>query len=491
MSDSIIPNLFPDAFDFAVLGMAVLILAVPRRYALHVMAWLAIPVVLTMVELGHPPHWQRKGIGHTIALAWLLSAGLLLGGAILVKSVGIAVWARWRRRAVFSLEGWEPGPIFGVLQRALFLCWGVLAAFLVALFLRKLLQGMSPAWLAHVIALAFVGLLWAVPKPTSVPSAPVRNQMRRKAWRLFITSGRLGLAGFLAAAAIAPVYVGANTAEIADGAPYCIQVADGNRGHRPARSLLDLSFLTMKAARMHGEQQHALLVVEAGSQPRLYNWSYRQLGFVNEAAYGESPRYWPALTCRPQRDFAERLPYVLPAAEDTRTVTVLDRTLQIPAVYRPRARGNWFPRITLYVRPPFSWSLDGPDDPRAWFGSPVQLYPGRWQTSFREFANPAEGPIGGTETVHDLAKSSRTVERGGRSIEVESFIKRDETGVRTTSIYCHSIRFAEPFSCEHTFVHDGMLFRFRQRPEDIADWARIQGWLTSQLGLAAFSEPRD
>ena len=482
MSDTIIRNFFPDIFDFALLGIAALILAVPRRYFLHLIGWLAMPVVLISLELGHPPHYQHKNIGYSLALAWLFSGALLISTAIAVKLVGIGLWAKWRRRPVFSLEGWEPGSVFAGLQRALFLCWGVLAAFLFALLLRKLLHGVSPSWLAYLIALAVIALMWAIPRPALSPSGPTLSRLRREAWRLFFATGRWSLAGMLVAVAATPVFVGAGAAEVAGDARHCIQVADRHGGHRPVRSMLDLSFLTMKAAYMHGEQQHALLIVESGPERRLYNWSYRQLGFVNQAAYRDNPRYWPALTCQPRQDFAERLPYVLPQAEDTSTVRILGRTFRFPAKFRPRARGGWFPRVTLYIAPAFRSSLDGPDDPRGWFGTPVQLYPDRWQNSHREFVNPATGPTDGAESTYGLAHTTGTVERGSHSADFELFAERDGTGALTSSIYCNELRFAGPFSCEHRFVHDGMLFRFRQRPEDVVDWARIQEWLVAAIG---------
>lgn len=489
MSDSLIPNLFPDAFDLAVLGICLLILAVPGRYLPHVIGWLAIPVVLVMVELGHPPHWQQQGIGYAIALGWLISAGLLIGGVILVKSVGIAAWAKWRRRPVFSREGWEPGRVFAVLQKALYLCWGVLAACLFILFLRKLFQGMSPAWLAHAFAFAIAGLMWAVPRPAVPETVPRRHQLDRRAWRLFISSSRWSVAGLLAVTAVAPIHVGASAAEVAAGDPYCIQVAERSRGHRPARAVLDLSFLTMKAARMHGEQQHALLIVESGDAVRLYNWSYRQLGFVDEAGNGDYPRHWPALTCAPRQDFAENLPYVLPAAEDTRTVRIHDRTFRIPAVYRPRAHGNWYPYVRLYMEPRFAWDQDEPANPQGWFGSPVTVYPDRWQNSHRDFATPDASPADSATSAHDLARTTGSYQWRGQTVETTSYTDRDEAGVLRVSIECNALRFPEPFSCEHRFVHDGMLFRFRQRPEDLPAWPRIQDWLISTLDAADTGRP--
>ena len=102
--------------------------------------------------------------------------------------------------------------------------------------------------------------------------------LRTLAW---LGAGLIGLA--IVADLSIPLVVVRSAAQAAGSAPYCIQVAS-DADYRPARTMLDLSGLSMWAKRESGMsmQHHAVLIAGEGMNRRLLHWSYRNLGFVDK-----------------------------------------------------------------------------------------------------------------------------------------------------------------------------------------------------------------
>src|SRR6185503_8885855 len=98
--------------------------------------------------------------------------------------------------------------------------------------------------------------------------------------------------------------------EVADGKPYCIQVADSQSDYRPARMLFDLSGLAMRARSY--DQHHAILVVGDGAHPGLFHWSYHKGGFVPGVLNETNQGHELVLACEAQRDFVDALPMLWP-----------------------------------------------------------------------------------------------------------------------------------------------------------------------------------
>lgn len=89
----------------------------------------------------------------------------------------------------------------------------------------------------------------------------------------------------------------------AAGQPYCIMIGDGDRDYRPARTMLDLSPLLMRATEVPSlRNQHALVILSAGGG---LHFSYR--GRLFERGF-EGAEYVDHPLCTPQRDFARSLP---------------------------------------------------------------------------------------------------------------------------------------------------------------------------------------
>jgi hypothetical protein len=85
--------------------------------------------------------------------------------------------------------------------------------------------------------------------------------------------------------------------------PYCIMIGDGEGDYRPARTLLDLSPLLMRATETpYLRNQHALLVMSQGAAPH-FSYGRQRFEVGNEGAdYINNP------ICKPRIDFVGSLP---------------------------------------------------------------------------------------------------------------------------------------------------------------------------------------
>lgn len=95
---------------------------------------------------------------------------------------------------------------------------------------------------------------------------------------------------------------------VAGEKPYCIQVTAVRDNFAPAIAQINFSPLTMRARCSQGFcwQNHAILIVENGDAPSLWNWSYRKKEFFqNVLNVRTNP---PKIVCKPSRHFARDLP---------------------------------------------------------------------------------------------------------------------------------------------------------------------------------------
>lgn len=448
----------------AVAGIVILTFVMPRRYLANYLGWLAMPVVLFLLYLCFPIHRQYYGAGYAIGMGILFLAGMAIVLAVVLRLVVAAFLKRRRGQSAAAQAVHETAVFSSVMTRVQLFCAGSMAALVLFLFLRSLLFGMTPSWLAHAIAISAAVSLWIIPRLLiqEQPGPFVRAASMGFRW---------SLVGLIVAAAAMPILVAKKAEAIAGNAPYCIQVASRKDVHKPARTMLDLSGLTMKARGMLLEQQHALLVVGKGEAKRLYNWSYRNRAFVDESAYGKTPRYWPALYCAPQTGFVRRLPLLIPEESEGLYVQILGREYQIPGAYRPNTRGGYHPKLSLAADAPNFAPHDSPlnDNPRTrleydhrfvkiWF-SPGDAWFNRIELSDDESALTEGEEFG-------LAK--RTVQGQEASSRNPQYYLRDADGRLTTLIECG------PAACRHRFLYDGLLFDFSQSRADMADWAELQ-----------------
>jgi hypothetical protein len=163
------------------------------------------------------------------------------------------------------------------------------------------------------------------------------------------------IAAFVAAIATTSLLVAHGAEEVAGFQPYCIQIADGTSDYRPARSWLDLSVLTMWAKR-DGPlqmQHHAILVVGAPGDSRLYHWSYRYRAFEPGVLNGQIEGHGPAVTCVPARDFAGKRLALFVGSSDSNYVRYSARdTYRIPNSWQAEWSGGMSPTLRLATTAP-------------------------------------------------------------------------------------------------------------------------------------------
>jgi hypothetical protein len=290
------------------------------------------------------------------------------------------------------------------------------------------------------------------------------------------------IAVLVIAAGAATSHLVTRAAKVAAGLqPYCIQVADGTSDYRPARSWLELSILRMWAQR-EGPlymQHHAMLVVGEGLNPQLYHWSYRHSGFeegvLNESIEGGGP----VITCQPTRDFAAKLALIFPASSDSNYIRYPAReTYRIPKTWQADWKGGRNATLSLAAaapdfRPlnrPWSALLSGERDSN-WLL--IEWNP-EWVLNL---IKEEPGPNVVEETTEFGLSKSKTISQGKNGKEYIGYryiAYADGHGGNTTVIDCGMPSEAFPKSCQHRFIQNGRHFYFRHRPEDVADWRRMQ-----------------
>jgi hypothetical protein len=284
---------------------------------------------------------------------------------------------------------------------------------------------------------------------------------------------RIGLATFgllVVVSVVTTVLVVRSAREVADGKPYCIQVADSQSDYRPARMLFDLSGLVMRARSF--DQHHAILIVGDAAHLRLFHWSYRRGEFVpgvlNETIYP------PVLACQSQRDFVASLPMLWPQRSDSAYVRFSKHEVyRVPTRYQPRWGGGSSPFLAIAATVPDL--------------APLPTY---WATLAEPERVRNSIFISLTSTVlRDLETALSRPAATGFGLQEAQFwswkryvAEGQADGVNATVIDCFAGSDAHPAQCRHRFLNGGREFGFSHGPEHLPDWRKMQARL---VGLFA------
>jgi len=272
--------------------------------------------------------------------------------------------------------------------------------------------------------------------------------------------------------------------EAAGSEPYCIQVSDGTSDYRPARAWLDLSALTMWAARESSMymQHHAVLVVGEAAGQRLYHWSYRHYAFEPGVLNGTHAGRGPAIACRPVRDFATaRLALFRTSPKDNYIKYVGGETYLIPTTWQARWKGGSSPSLHLAMGAPDFLPLK-----QNWRDlQPLEREANQvfvtWDPEWVLGLMKPRAPRDNENTVEQgpefgLAKTRiETHGRDGKDYVGYSYLAYgDGHGINATIIGCGMPTEARPKSCQHRFINKGRHFYFVHRPQDVPDWQKMQ-----------------
>jgi hypothetical protein len=235
---------------------------------------------------------------------------------------------------------------------------------------------------------------------------------------------------------------------IADGSPYCIQVAEA-ADYQQARSWLDFSPIRMRSWYEGGQamQFHAILAVGSGPNREIYNWSYWSMSW-RDATPSRAPA---VVSCMPKLSFAAQLPYVFPAPpeeRDTVHLRLAGRSFNIPASYRPRAtRAASNPQLGIIL-----------DASRF---APAEMICDRGCANLWAifYFNPA-----GVISWLNGPTTDRT-----RIMEEST----GPDGRITTRIDCSPARTVW-LNCRHYFLHDGVMFYVNMSEVDLGAWRQVQ-----------------
>lgn len=318
------------------------------------------------------------------------------------------------------------------------------------------------------------------------------SEVELPAFRKLIALLLVVIAVTVAAGAASSLLVVHVANETAGSQPYCIQTADGTSDYRPARSWFDLSALTMWAKR-DGPlymQHHAILVVGLAADPRLYHWSYHHLAFEPDVLNGRIEGRGPAITCLPVRNFASEQLVILPGSSTSNYIRFsAGETYHIPTAWQAKWNGGASQNLLLATSAPDFQPLN-----RRW----SSLTPGErddnsvfisWdpELALRLMNEPPHGNVVEQSTEFGLEKT-KTITHGKDGKEYVGYgylAYGDGHGVNSTIIGCGVPSEAVPKSCQHRFINKGRHFYFRHRPDDVADWQRMQRRILEVIGSFA------
>jgi hypothetical protein len=287
-----------------------------------------------------------------------------------------------------------------------------------------------------------------------------------------------------------PFVVARSAAQAAGSAPYCVQIAS-NADYRPARTMLDLSGLSMWAKRESGMsmQHHAVLIVGDEENRRLLHWSYRKLGFVEGILNQRNAGHETAFSCVPQLRFVDHLALLFPQASETDYV----RFSALEAYRIPKAyQSQWSGGSSRYLRLATSAPDFAPIETRWDDSNGVSVsWDPNWLLDLMKH-QPKDDIVVARGTEFGLQKTTTVVYgRDGKRYEGSSYrvyADGQPNGVNATLIGCGQPTEQFPKSCQHRFLNNGRHFYFRHRPEDVANWRAMQ---TQLLDLFASFEVRN
>jgi len=262
-------------FQMLLLGLPLFLFFTPRRGYGWVLAVLVLAVGWIWWEINRPismsDDWAPLGrmLATGAMLLWLAAYALRMG-------IDWIVGFKFPRDAI----DYRPFRV------ALAICITAWAGWLLGPPLARWLGGW-PVLLGGVAAASFLLLLG--------------RRADRGQW-IFLGTGLTILAG-VAGILSWPSAVASAAAARAAGQPYCIMIGDGDGDYRPARNMLDLSPLVMRANESpYLRNQHALLIFRGGGG---LHFSYRRGQF--ERGH-EGDEYVDHPLCTPRHDFAGALP---------------------------------------------------------------------------------------------------------------------------------------------------------------------------------------
>ena len=290
--------------------------------------------------------------------------------------------------------------------------------------------------------------------------------------RRVVRVSKVGLAttGLLVIAGLATTALVTRSARaIAGDEPYCIQVADTQADYRPARTLLELSGLMMRAKIF--DQHHAILVVGDETHPSLFHWSYHKARFVPGVLNAAIPGHEPVLSCESRRNYIGTLPALwAPHPESTYVHFSEHRIFRVPTSYQPRWSGGSSAFLAIATAAPdfepltVPWISLAPSE-RVWNVAFIAWNP----TGMRDLTGAAPaGAIGGEFGLQEAPAASS-----------KRYVVQEQPGVNATSIDCPVGSKAHPAMCRHRFVSHGHEFDFVHLPEDLPNWRQMQEHLVS------------
>ncbi|TIX51819.1 intracellular growth attenuator family protein [Alteraurantiacibacter aquimixticola] len=261
----------------AFLIVPILALVTPRILYPWLVASFA-PLLAGLLWLSNRPvSFQQDwaAFGNMILFAGVIACLL----AFLFRYIASALAAKFLIKAAPSPIDWRPFKVSLLLTLGLAFLW----------WCMPLVAGVVGP---HVVLLA--GAIVAI------ALVVLARRMAAVHHRIAAFSASAIVSGLLLFSLTQPGIVVREANRAAQGQPYCLLVADGDRGHRPARSLADLTPVIMRAP-ARGQialSNHAQIRVDEA--PAMH-WSYFGRGFVNGADL------YRGVDCERQREWASRL----------------------------------------------------------------------------------------------------------------------------------------------------------------------------------------
>lgn len=337
---------------------------------------------------------------------------------------------------------------------------------------RIWVQVNSP-WQGHaMLALAFVALLVA----WSVCQRAWRRQTLTWPQTVLLTVSAVVL--ITAAGCVVLVKQVLTRAEqLAQGAPYCLQLPQADVDRRAASSLLDLSIFAL-AGRGSG---HVELVIAAANEDQFMPWSFRELNFYRDS----SRRFW----CTPQLAYASKLSLAPVPDRAARPkylrLALAGRALAIPLALHPQSHGENSVSFNA-LAPEFSPGDDGKRvEVRVVWACEQYASFHRGHCIWISGASPTYNRIEGVSEEFGLTKQSiefvDAQSRISTGQRYDEYHQRDALGKIAVKITCH----ARSPDCEHLFDAQGLGYRFSHPRELLPRWREMQAKLQERLASFA------
>jgi hypothetical protein len=267
---------------------ALALLLMPRRAYPWTVA-LVIPLMVFVLWAVTRPMTIDNDWGPLDAAIFMFAI-MLSGGAMLLRGVFAAVWTLKAGDALPPPLDWTPMQASSAAAVTFGVGWA---------FAPTLSRLIGPA---AMIIVGMAGAVAALIYAANRLRRP-RNDGRRTSGWVSLAVGLTLLTGITVALSIATNVVRA-AERFANDHPYCLLIADGGNDYRLARSVLDLTPLTMRATESgsHAHNHHAQINVAVRGTVVHHHWSYMHGGFDAWSNGSEIE------SCAPSLHFAVDLP---------------------------------------------------------------------------------------------------------------------------------------------------------------------------------------